>query len=562
MQKNQGNRNSSIAADQWRKILSGVSVAQKIGFSFGSILILLICIGLLALTALNKVNAVASQLATEWMPASRSTQGLNENVAKFRVAQLHHVLAKTEKEKRGWESAMETELADLEKNRKLADSFSREDSTKNLMAEFEKHWRGYRESHAKFISLSRLEKQAEAREALSGEAEVNYRSMSSVLDKLSQHYANGSTIAAKMSNDTFLRIKDIIWTAVLIALFIGIVVAFLISRSIVGPIGRAVRGLHEVSQKVAGASEQIATASKQSLEGTSEQAAALQQTAASIQELTEMVGRNAENAVRSSELSSMSHQKASDGRDVVEQLLRAVEDVHNSNRNTMNQIEESNKRISMISQVINGIGDKTKIINDIVFQTKLLSFNASVEAARAGEHGKGFAVVAEEVGNLARMSGTAAQEIRSLLQDSTDKVQSIVSDTKARISQLSKENNNKVTTALEVAGRCGAVLEEIVQQAGEVNTRIREITTASREQASGIQGIASTTQELDAVTHKAASSAGESTAAAEELARQADDMYNMVQDVASVIFGSRTLTNASDKSEGTSKTDGLQKFAA
>jgi methyl-accepting chemotaxis protein len=77
----------------------------------------------------------------------------------------------------------------------------------------------------------------------------------------------------------------------------------------------------------------------------------------------------------------------------------------------MNQINYSNEQMSEIVKVIQEIETKTKVINDIVFQTKLLSFNASVEAARAGEQGKGFAVVAEEVGNLAQMSGNAAKEI-------------------------------------------------------------------------------------------------------------------------------------------------------
>jgi methyl-accepting chemotaxis protein len=89
-------------------------------------------------------------------------------------------------------------------------------------------------------------------------------------------------------------------------------------------------------------------------------------------------------------------------------------------------MNKSNDEISSIVKVIAEIGDKTKVINDIVFQTKLLSFNASVEAARAGEQGKGFAVVAEEVGNLATMSGKAAEEISSMLGDSMGKVELIV----------------------------------------------------------------------------------------------------------------------------------------
>ncbi|EQC49763.1 methyl-accepting chemotaxis protein [Bacteriovorax sp. DB6_IX] len=90
--------------------------------------------------------------------------------------------------------------------------------------------------------------------------------------------------------------------------------------------------------------------------------------------------------------------------------------IKNSNEAILTTTSEGNKKINEIVSVINEISEKTKVINDIVFQTKLLSFNASVEAARAGEHGKGFAVVAEEVGNLAQMSGKAAEEMVKFLE--------------------------------------------------------------------------------------------------------------------------------------------------
>ena len=82
------------------------------------------------------------------------------------------------------------------------------------------------------------------------------------------------------------------------------------------------------------------------------------------------------------------------------------------------------------------------MINDIVFQTKLLSFNASVEAERAGEHGKGFAVVAQEVGNLATMSGESAEEITKILDESVKMVQKLVSSNQVEIEKLVQENTS------------------------------------------------------------------------------------------------------------------------
>ncbi len=100
----------------------------------------------------------------------------------------------------------------------------------------------------------------------------------------------------------------------------------------------------------------------------------------------------------------------------------------------MDEISQANTKLQSIVSLIEEIRNKTKVINDIVFETRLLSFNASIEAARAGVHGKGFAVVAEEVGKLASMSGKAADEIRALLETSTQEVDRAVKQTSDRVS--------------------------------------------------------------------------------------------------------------------------------
>ena len=115
-----------------------------------------------------------------------------------------------------------------------------------------------------------------------------------------------------------------------------------------------------------------------------------------------MVKRNEENAEGSKIISDQGMQSSEAGRKAMTSMMEAIHEIDESNKDILKTVEDSNNNISEISNSIRQIGEKTKVINDIVFQTKLLSFNASVEAARAGEQGKGFAVVAEEVGNLAR----------------------------------------------------------------------------------------------------------------------------------------------------------------
>lgn len=134
-----------------------------------------------------------------------------------------------------------------------------------------------------------------------------------------------------------------------------------------------------------------------------------------------------QNVVKSaSEESRIAH----DGKTATEEMINAIQMIREAANKISNQTAQSNAEIQEIISIFNEISTKTNVINDIVFQTKLLSFNASVEAARAGEQGKGFAVVAEEVGKLAEMSGNSSKEISELLARSSHKVEAIISKNK------------------------------------------------------------------------------------------------------------------------------------
>jgi methyl-accepting chemotaxis protein len=229
----------------------------------------------------------------------------------------------------------------------------------------------------------------------------------------------------------------------------------------------------------------------------SEQAAAIQETSASADEVNAMISRNAANAERSKTMSMASAEAAGRSKSALAEMMKSIQEIHASNKEINREIEESNHKIAEIVKVIRDIGAKTKIINDIVFQTKLLSFNASVEAARAGEHGKGFAVVAEEVGNLARMSGNAAREISEILEVSISRVQSIVAETEKKVGGLMSASGARIERGTQTARNCEKVLDEVVASVGEVNSCVGEIATASREQAQGVSEINRAMSQLD-----------------------------------------------------------------
>lgn len=317
----------------------------------------------------------------------------------------------------------------------------------------------------------------------------------------------------------------------------GMTIGTLISTRVSRAISNVAGTLAENAQQVAASSVQIAASSASLSQATTEQAASLEQTTASLQQISAMIEKTSANAATSATSSSESHAKANEGHQAVEEMMTSMDEISQSNDAIMNQINESNQKLSEIVRVIREIGEKTKVINEIVFQTKLLSFNASVEAARAGEHGKGFAVVAEEVGNLAQMSGNAAKEISDILSGSIVNVESIVEDTKRKVAILIDQGKLKVESGTVVAQRCATLLGEIVDNVSRVSSLASEISQANREQSLGVGEINSAVVQLDTVTQQNASTSEETAESARLLSSQAASLKTAVDQLLATIHG-------------------------
>jgi methyl-accepting chemotaxis protein len=281
-----------------------------------------------------------------------------------------------------------------------------------------------------------------------------------------------------------------------------------------------------------------ATSESQKLSSSAtQQASSLHETVTAVNEINAMMSRSSEMAINSQKKSEENISKVNEGKNTINNMIRSINNIKQSNQEIMEEVLESNKNISNIIKVISEIENKTKVINEIVFQTKLLSFNASVEAARAGEHGRGFSVVAEEVGNLAKMSGSASNEISTLLENSIHKVQSIVNQTKNNIDQILAKSKNTIKEGEEVSQECVAIFEQILINSEEVNTLVLEITNSAKEQAKGIYEINNAMHELDHVTNQNNTIAEKTTQTAYELLKQSNELEIMAKSLMEIIDG-------------------------
>ncbi len=239
------------------------------------------------------------------------------------------------------------------------------------------------------------------------------------------------------------------------------------------------------AEGVALASAEIAAGNLNLASRTEEQAASLGETASSMEELTATVRQNADNATQAATLADTASKTASRGGEVMAQVVETMQGIAGGSRK---------------------VGDIIAVIDGIAFQTNILALNAAVEAARAGEQGRGFAVVATEVRMLAQRSAAAAKEIKTLIEQSTE----------------------RVDAGASLVDNAGRIITDIVGSVQRVDHIVGEISSASQEQSKGIEQVNMAVTQMDEVTQQNAALVEEASAAAQALSSQATSLRDAV----------------------------------
>ncbi|XDF36344.1 methyl-accepting chemotaxis protein [Paracidovorax avenae] len=511
------------------QILRQVKIGTRLALGFGTLLALLLGLGLFGIVQIRSINYHANELGTNWLPSVRAVGELRSVLNSARRASLRRLLEATA-EGRQRQLATQKALMDEQLPRGVAvyEKMISSPEEQKLYDVFRTQLDNYRIHERRLVTL--LDEggasAAAANTLATGDSAKLFSDLIETLAQLVKLNEDGGTAAAAAASAGYDRAILVFSVLIAFSLVCGLALAAVVTRSITQPLATGVSVASAVAQgdltssfhiqgrdepaallqalqhmngqlvsmvgQVRDSSESIATGAAEIAMGnadlsqrTEQQASSLEETAASMEELSSTVKTNSDTAREANQLAARATQAAEQGGTIVGSVVE-----------TMQAIAASSSRIADINSVI----------DSIAFQTNILALNAAVEAARAGEQGRGFAVVASEVRTLAQRSSQAAKEIKDLIADSVAKV----------------DNGS------QLVGEAGRSMDDIVAQVRQVGTLISEIANASAEQSSGIGQVGEAVNHLDQVTQQNAALVEQSAAAAASLRAQSEQLNTLV----------------------------------
>jgi len=506
--------------------MTHMKIGTRLGLGFGLLLLLVVVIGVVGILRLEHIHQANRHLVDDAIAKQKTAQAWLMGASLNGTLALALVKAGDDAAEQFFQQRMNAKVKENDALKQSLEDRIATDEETGLFAEVARLRKAYQAIRGDIIQLKTQDALGEANVQITAKLipaldayENGIRNVLRYYDQQAAAFDQSMTADYRLGRMTMVA-------GVLLAVLLGALIAWRLTVGITGPLreavnvaesvaegdltaqrkprvmdeagmllvalGRMQENLVKIVSQIRLGTDSITTASTEIASGnldlsarTEEQASALTQTASSTEELTATVRQNAENSREAQQLAVCASTVVRKGGAVMAQVV-----------NTMGEINTSSQKIVDIIGVIDGIA----------FQTNILALNAAVEAARAGEQGRGFAVVASEVRNLAQRSAAAAKEIKSLIDDSIE----------------------KVDAGSKLVVQAGTTMDEIVDGVTRVGDIMTEITAASQEQSDGIGQLNQAIIQMDQVTQQNAALVEEAAAAAQSLQDQAHSLAQAV----------------------------------
>jgi methyl-accepting chemotaxis protein len=534
--------------------LRNLNIAPRAFLGFAFIALLVIVLGVFAVNRMTTIHQASIDMETKQLPSVGFLGNLTENVLRLRILSFRVLV---NRDPAALQEAQTRIGVLVDKVRSAQTSYAALSATPEeaaLYKTFTATLDSYMQAQSQMLELSRQNKLDEMRTLINTRIKEGTDQMGEQLNKLvALNNTDAKTASAEAGEQYRSAITGIIAVAVIAALM-TVLLAWLLTRSIVTPLNRALQAaqtiaggnltnvievdgkdeparllgalstmqasLRKTIEQIAGsatqlgaAAEELSTVTQEASRGLQQQNNEIEQAATAVNEMTAAVEEVARNAVSTSEASNQSTQAAREGRDRVVETVGAIQTMTHDVQNTSVMIEG-------LAAQGRDIGKVLDVIRAIAEQTNLLALNAAIEAARAGEAGRGFAVVADEVRALAHRTAQSTQEIEKM-------VAGIQNGTGQAVSSM-QQSNQRTQSTLEMARAAGVALEQITQSIQLINERNLVIASASEEQAQVSREVDRNLVNIRDLATQSAAGANQTSAATHELSRLAVDLNAMV----------------------------------
>ncbi len=534
--------------------LRRLSIAPRAALGFGLVAALAFLVGGFSVSQMSAMDDQASEVDQNWMPSIVSLNEMTQDVLRLRALTLRLLITSDAAKLQEYLKRAE----DLKNALSEAqDSYEERISSIDEREEYDR----FRAAEAAYlVEQTKVTDQVKrgdipaaieiANQLLNQHAD----SMAAALLKLTAINQKGAEAAALQTHSVYANSRNWVVIMMVIAGGLTVLLALMLTRSIVRPLSNAVRAAESVaagnltdmievdgqdepgrllaalktmqqnlrttiqsiadsSSQLASASEELSAVTEDSTRGLHQQSNEIEQAATAVNEMTTAVEEVARNAVTTSEASRESDRTTQRGREQVRQTVDSISQLADDVTQTSGQVESLADKIRDISKVLD-------VIRSIAEQTNLLALNAAIEAARAGDAGRGFAVVADEVRALAHRTQQSTQEIEQMIggiQQGTDHAVSAM-----------QNSNTRARSTLDVARAAGEALDQIAQAISQINERNLVIASASEEQAQVAREVDRNLVNIRDLSLQSSAGANQTSAASQELSRLAIDLSGLI----------------------------------
>ncbi|POA30894.1 methyl-accepting chemotaxis protein [Pseudomonas sp. GW460-R15] len=534
--------------------IRNMNIAPRAFLGFAFIALLVIVLGVFAVNRMSIIRQASIDMESNQLPSVAFLGNITENVLRLRILSFRVLV---NREAAGLQEA-ETRINELVNKVRQAqkgyEALPAGPEETALTKTFAATLDSYLQAQSQMMELSRQNKVDDLRNLINTRIKDGTDLMGVQLNKLIDINKAGATAADAVAGDQYSFATNGIIAVSVFAALVTVLLAWLLTRSIVTPLNRAVAAAESIAggnltkpievdgkdeparllaalstmqanlrktiEQIAGsanqlgaAAEELSAVTEEASRGLQQQNNEIEQAATAVNEMTAAVEEVARNAVSTSEASNQSTQAAREGRDRVVETVNAIQTM-------THDVQSTSLMIEGLATQGRDIGKVLDVIRAIAEQTNLLALNAAIEAARAGEAGRGFAVVADEVRALAHRTAQSTQEIEKM-------VAGIQNGTGEAVDSM-QQSNQRTHTTLELARAAGVALEQITQSIHQINERNLVIASASEEQAQVSREVDRNLVNIRDLATQSAAGANQTSAASHELSRLAVDLNAMV----------------------------------